>query len=57
MCYHYNRKTKKEKFICMPCLYLAVHTPKEVVLLKHYVLKRDWHPATTKFIHSIREIH
>ena len=30
-------------------LYLAVPTPKEVVLLKLYVLKRDWHPATIKF--------
>ena len=29
-------------------LYLAVLTPKEVVLLKLYVLRRDWHPATIK---------
>ena len=38
----------------MPCqgLYLTVPTPKEVVLLAFYVLKRDWHPATIKLLHS-----
>ena len=33
-------------------LYLTVPTPKEVVLLKLYVLKRDWQPATIKLLHS-----
>ena len=32
-------------------LYFAVPTPKEVVLLKHYVMRRDWHPATIKLLH------
>ena len=36
----------------MPCLYFAVPTPKEVALSKHYALKRDWHPATIKFLDS-----
>lgn len=31
-------------------LYLTVPTPKEVVLLK--LLKRDWHSATIKLLHS-----
>ena len=33
-------------------LYLAVPIPKEVVLLKHYVLRRDWHPASIKLLQS-----
>ena len=33
-------------------LYLAVPTPKAVVLLKLYVLRRDSHPATIKLLHS-----
>ena len=33
-------------------LYLAVPTPKEVVLLKLYVLRRHWHPATINLFHS-----
>ena len=28
------------------------YTPKEVVLLKLCVLKRDWHSATIKLLHS-----
>ena len=33
-------------------LYLTVPTPKEVVLLKLCVLKRDWNSATIKLLHS-----
>ena len=37
----------------MPGLYLAVRsTPKEELLLKHYVMKGDWYPATIKLLHS-----
>ena len=52
MCYLCNRK--KKQFICIPCqgLYLTVPTPKEEVLLKLCVLKREWHSATIKLLHS-----
>ena len=33
-------------------LYLAVPTAKEVVLLKLNVVRRDWHPARIKLLHS-----
>ena len=55
MCYLSNRKKQKTKqFICIPGqgLYLTVPTPKEVVLLKLCVLKRDWYSATIKLLHS-----
>ena len=47
-------KTNTKQFICMPGqgLYLTAPTPKEVVLLKLCVLKRDWYSATIKLLHS-----
>ena len=37
----------------MPGLYLAVRsTPKEELLLKHYVLKGDWYHGTIKLFYS-----
>ena len=51
MCYLSNRE-KKTTTTQNSYLHATAPTPKEVVLLKLCVLKRDWHPATIKLLHS-----